>query len=339
MKNYSVIPKPNLRWSAILVTLTIMLSSRLALSTPDIAKVMGPVECGECHTEEVNRWRESQHYKTFKELPRRKKAKEITKALGIKRIKKGSDCVGCHFTQQIVEGQAKVVSGISCESCHSPAKDWIDIHNDYGGKDVKKDQETAEHKSKRIADSLKAGMIVPSDLYTLANNCYGCHLVPNEKLVNKGGHKAGSAFELVSWSQGEVRHNFYSSPTGKENVHASAERKRMMYVIGNVMELEHALRALSKATEKDKFAVTMAKRIKLAAKRLKKITGVQPISEMDNVIAIVDAARLKLNNESALSQAAEKIAAIGKQFAKSHDGSQFSALDTLIPGPDKYKGR
>ena len=166
-----------------------------------MAMVVGAGECGECHKEEVQRWRESQHYKTFKELARRKKTKEITKALGIKRVKKGSECVVCHFTQQIVEGNSKVVAGISCESCHSPAKDWLDIHNDYGGKDFKKDQETVEHKKKRKADSLKAGMIVPSDLYGLANNCYGCHLVPNEKLVNKGGHKAGSAFELVSWSQ------------------------------------------------------------------------------------------------------------------------------------------
>ncbi len=44
-------------------------------------------------------------------------------------------------------------------------------------------------------------------IYDLAKTCYGCHVVPQEDLVNKGGHRAGSAFELVSWSQGEVLHN------------------------------------------------------------------------------------------------------------------------------------
>ena len=41
--------------------------------------------------------------------------------------------------------------------------------------------------------------------------------VPEERLVNVGGHTAGSAFELVSWSQGEVRHNLQKS-AGKDGV-------------------------------------------------------------------------------------------------------------------------
>ena len=55
--------------------------------------------------------------------------------------------------------------------------------------------------------------------------------------MNKGGHKAGSSFELVSWSQGEVRHNTWHSK-GKENVPASAARKRMLYLVGLGVELE-----------------------------------------------------------------------------------------------------
>ena len=80
-------------------------------------------------------------------------------------------------------------------------------------------------------------MIRPSSLYRLAKNCYSCHVVPQEDLVNKGGHPAGSAFELVSWSQGEVRHNTWHSK-GKENVPASAARKRMLYLVGLGVELE-----------------------------------------------------------------------------------------------------
>ena len=97
-------------------------------------------------------------------------------------------------------------------------------------------------------------MIRPKAMYTLAKNCYGCHVVPREKLVNVGGHPAGSKFELVSWSQGEIRHNLWYG-NGKDNKLASAKRKRLMFVVGLVVELETALRAVGKATQKKSYAV------------------------------------------------------------------------------------
>ena len=183
------------------------LMSALPAVADDIKKLKGPDECGECHKKEVEAWRTTRHYKTFNELARTKEAKEIGKKLGLKRLKSESDCLSCHFTQMEVKGKAKTVAGITCESCHGPARDWIDIHSDYGGKDVKKEDESPAHRKERLAKSEAAGMLRPDDLYAVANNCYQCHLVPNENLVNKGGHKAGSAFELVAWSQGEVRQN------------------------------------------------------------------------------------------------------------------------------------
>src|SRR5262245_66605439 len=96
-------------------------------------------------------------------------------------------------------------------------------------------------------------MIRPSALYQLAKNCYGGQVVPQEDLVNKGGHTAGSAFELVSWSQGEVRHNTWHSK-GKENVLANAARKRMLYVIGLGVELETGIRSVSRATVRSRYA-------------------------------------------------------------------------------------
>ena len=139
-------------------------------------------------------------------------------------MKRDSDCLTCHFTAKIIEGKEKVISGISCESCHGPAAKWVKIHGDYGGKKVKKDMETPEHKAERLAKIEEAKMIRPQNLYRVAENCYQCHTVPNEKLVNVGGHKPGSNFELVSWSQGEVRHNFFNSDN-KENRKASPEKK------------------------------------------------------------------------------------------------------------------
>ncbi len=75
--------------------------------------------------------------------------------------------------------------------------------------------------------------------------------------MNKGGHKPGSSFDLVSWSQGEVRHNTWYSQ-GKENVAADAARKRMLYLVGLGVELETGLRAIGKATARKTYAFEMA---------------------------------------------------------------------------------
>jgi len=215
----------------------------------------------------------------------------------------------------------------------------LKVHSDYGGQDVKKDQETPAHKAERIAAVTKAGMIRPADLYGVANNCYQCHLVPNEKLVNQGGHKAGSPFELVSWSQGEIRHNYFSSHSGEENLAAPIERQRMMYVLGNALELEHALRAVGKATAKDRYAVTMAKRVQLVLRRLDAINKAVAIPEVKDMIAIGGGVKLKLNNEAELAPAADKVGKLARQFASKHDGSSLAALDALLPKQDKYKGK
>jgi len=76
-------------------------------------------------------------------------------------------------------------------------------------------------------------------------------------LVNTGGHAAGRPRELVSWSQGEVRHRFLSGTKNKKN---SQERNRMLYLVGRVVDLEYRLRGLAKATKKATYGVAMAKR-------------------------------------------------------------------------------
>ncbi len=157
------------------------------------------------------------------------------------------------------------VAGISCESCHGAGQDWIKVHSGFSGK-TPLFESKAEAKARwKLAES--KGMIRPHSFYQLAKNCYGCHVVPQEDLVNKGGHKAGSAFDLVSWSQGEVRHNTWYSK-GRENVPASAARKRMLYLVGLGVELETALRAIAKATVRKTYAFEMAKRADRARKQL-----------------------------------------------------------------------
>jgi len=315
------------------VTMNVASAQELRLEP---AKVKGPDACGECHKESVLKWKLTRHSKTFKELPRKKSAKTIAKKMGLRRIKAGSDCLTCHFTSAEVKGKVKPIAGITCESCHGAGRDWINVHSDFGGKGVTAQTEKPDHKKVRYEKSESTGMIRPRRLYSVAANCYGCHTVPNEKLVNVGEHPAGSKFELVSWSQGEVRHNVWYS---KKNNGASANRKRMMYIVGKVLDLEFALRGVAKATKKAKYAVAMARRAAAAKKDVGKIAGAVSAPEIKEILAAASKARLKLNNAAELTAAADKISAAAKKFAGSHDGSNFAAIDSMIPGADKYKGK
>ena len=302
----------------------------------DPAKVAGPDACGECHKSSVNSWKLTKHSTSFKTLPRAEAAKEISKKMGLRRIKAGSDCLTCHFTTAIVKDKPKPVAGTSCESCHGAGKDWIKEHSDFGGKGVTRETEVPAHREARYKKSMAAGMIRPADIYRVANNCFECHTVPNEKLVNVGGHKAGSKFDLVSWSQGELRHNVWYT---KANDEASANRKRMLYIVGKALDLEHAMRGVAKATQKAAYAVSMAKRAAAARSALEKVAGTVQVAEISEIVETAKAAALKLNNAAQLNAAADKVGAAARKFASSHDGSKLAAVDALIPGPDTYKGK
>jgi hypothetical protein len=156
--------------------------------------------------------------------------------------------------------------------------------------------------------------------------------------VNKGGHRAGSAFELVSWSQGEVLHNTWYSK-GKDNVPASAERKRMLYLVGLGVELETALRAVGKATARKPYAFEMAKRADAARKQLDAAAKAAPnVPEIATMVEFANSAGLKLNNEVPLTAAADGVSKLLVRITETYDGSTMAGLDSMIPGPDKFKG-
>jgi hypothetical protein len=310
-------------------------TSGVALAVaPDPAKVVGPEKCAECHKAEYAAWKETHHYDTLNSMHRSTRAQGIAEKLGIKSIKHDSVCLNCHYTRQGAGDAADVIAGVSCESCHGAARDWLDVHNDYGGKGATKEGESAEHKKKRVADSIAKGMNRPDDIYPVAAKCFECHDVPEEKLVNLGGHQPGSNFELVSWSQGEVRHNYMD---GKKNAADSPERRRVMYVLGQAAALEWNLRHLAKATEKDVFATSMARRVAGARDALKKVDDAVKIPEVEQMLAAK--AELKLNNQAELSRAADQVGAAAKKLAADADGAKLAAVDPLIPDPSKYKGK
>lgn len=303
----------------------------------DPAKTVGPNACAECHKQEVEAWKGSHHYKTFQEMPRNPEGQAIAKNMGIRRVKSESLCLNCHFTVQKKNDVAEPLSGISCESCHSAGQDWIKVHGGYSGKTAKTETKAEADARWKLADS--KGMIRPGDIYQLAKNCYGCHVVPNEELVNRGGHRAGSTFELVSWSQGEVLHNTWHSK-GKDNTPANAARKRMLYLVGLGVELETALRAISKATARKPYAFEMASRADRARQQLSVAAKAAPaVPEIARMAELGHAAGLKLNNETALSRAADDVSKLLIGISEKYDGTTLAGLDSLIPGRDKFKGQ
>lgn len=302
----------------------------------DPAKTVGANACAECHKKETEAWKTSHHFKTFREMPRSKKANEIADRMGMRRIKSESLCVNCHFTLQKKEGRDELVSGISCESCHGAGQDWIKVHSGFSGKTIL--FESKAEAKERWKQSEAKGMIRPGSLYQLAKNCSGCHVVPQEALVNKGGHKAGSVFELVSWSQGEVRHNTWHNK-GRENAPADAARKRMLYLVGLGVELETAMRAVGKATVRKAYAFEMAKRVDRARKQLEAAGKAAPgVPEIAEIVKLSYSAGVTLNNDSRLSAAADGISKLLEGISGKYDGSTMSGLDSLIPAPDKFKG-
>ena len=300
------------------------------------AKIVGPNACAECHKQEVEAWKGTHHFKTFREMPRNTDAKEIAEKMGVRRIKSESLCLNCHFTVQQKNNKEEPVAGISCESCHGAGKDWIKVHSGFSGKKEQTETKAEEEARWKLADS--KGMIRPRSLYQLAKNCYGCHVVPQEDLVNKGGHRAGSDFELVSWSQGEVLHNTWYSK-GKDNVPASAARKRMLYLVGLGVDLETALRAVGKATVRKPYAFEMAARADRARKQLAAAAKAAPnVPEIAKMVEFAYSAGLKLNNERSLTAAADGVSKLLASITEKYDGSTMAGLDGLIPGPDKFKG-
>ncbi len=305
-----------------------------AQAATDHAKIVGPTQCTECHKETGAIWEATPHFETFRKMPKEKKAREIAKKMGFKRIKSGSLCLDCHFTSQPKGDKLKPIAGISCESCHNAGADWIKVHSGFSGK--KKDTESPEEAKQRWIKSDAAGMIRPREMYDWAKNCYGCHTVPNEKLVNVGGHTPGSDFELVAWSQGKIRHNLWYTKTNDE---ATPARKRLMYVVGQAVELETSLAAVGQATMEMDYAVKMTARAKKAQDNFAKIATALAMPEIKAIAAQSAGAQLKVGSGGPLGAAATEIGKLTRAIVEKYDGSGMAAIDSMLPSPDKYKGK
>ena len=300
-----------------------------------------PERCGECHAAEFEVWETTAHAGGFDTLHRRDRAKEIYRSLGLRLIRRGADettpsCLSCHYTPVLRRGELRAGAGVTCESCHGPARDWVSVHNDYGVAEADFQRaatlETPEYRARRVAASREAGMRRPSDLYDVAANCFGCHTVPKEELVNAGGHSTGSDFEIVAWSE-RIRHNFldsYRTADGRANAERSREWKRRMYVVGRALDVEYAVRGLAAATRQDElYFAAMSDRAGAAVDELLEIADRVDLPAIRAILAAWDAVDVSIGDPARLRAAADLMQASTRQFIAASDGAALAALDPL----------
>ena len=314
----------------------LLLAARPLVAAPGPEKVTGPVSCAECHPQEIEVWKASTHFKSLRLAHRTPEAAQMVEKLGLQPMKTEPACVACHYLSKAGAAGPEIVA-VSCESCHDAGADWIKTHGDYGP-GGKRATETAEHRTARIADAVAHGMISSQDLYGLGRNCYVCHVLLDEKMVNVGGHLAGSAgFSLLAWTQGEVRHNVLGEEH-RTNPEATPENKRRMLAVGWILETEYSFRATARATEKATYGVTYARRADAARKMLEKIQTLAPTPQLAAILEVARPVGLRLNNAAELNAAADRLATLGRAFSDQVTGAQLAALDALLPTPDTYKG-
>ena len=306
----------------------------------EFSRVVGAERCGECHRKEVQSWKETAHFATWSDMHRRDRAKMIASKLGLKKgIKRNDLCRTCHYTSRVDGDRVKPFSGVSCESCHGGARDWIDDHNDYGNPQNLRAMETPEHRRTRRLHCHEAGMLRTDTLYHLAARCYECHTVPQEELVNQGGHKPGSPIELVSWVQGEVRHNYLRSEEAENRANTPAQR-RVLFVLGQLLDLEYALRGITKVTVKGRYSRGIVRRAQKAHQRLVGLSERVQITELESLLEewpVDETGKPKLSRNTALDRA-KAVSEAAQRFVQNHDGIALTALDPLLPASSEYVG-
>lgn len=263
----------------------------IAMPDVDPEKVVGRDKCAACHNREIEAWQESAHAKTAFAKLGTADAKKWGDALGIADVKTDRFCISCHGTPRMDGGSLVIEEGNSCESCHGAAggeDGWFEAHGDFGLPYENMDdliaqrienKEDPDHRRQRFETCFKSGMNRADDVMAIVKNCLECHAVPIAELAELG-HPSSDKFEFVEWAQGEVRHNFLldretnaESPSGwlafRKGSTADG-RKRLMFVIGQLADLEFSFRTRSRIVAKNELLDRTEDRIKDAVKAVRK---------------------------------------------------------------------
>jgi hypothetical protein len=114
-------------------------------------------------------------------------------------------CLACHALDVPEAQRARtfdLADGVSCESCHGPASNWLGPHTTKGW----------THQQ-----SIEAGMYDDRDLISRSQKCLSCHLGTSEKFVDHQMIAAGHPdlyFELASFSSVMPKH--WQEPRDRE---------------------------------------------------------------------------------------------------------------------------
>ncbi|BBM81873.1 multiheme c-type cytochrome [Candidatus Uabimicrobium amorphum] len=283
-------------------------------------KIIGQEECKICHKKEYGVWAGTLHNQTYDSLHVSSTTAKIMKRLKLSGSpKKQESCRRCHYTAKPRGSFIRTIGAIACERCHGAAKDWVMIHNIA---DI--------DKTERRKKAGEAGMFHPGDVYGIANNCYSCHIIDDEKLVDRGRHPIGKEdFKFVVETQGKMRHNFTS---GKGiNIPASPQRKRLFYIVGQSLELQHYLRALGNSKKQRNFFLLTRARLKKCADEMVNIHKATNKKETEFILKVLSEVKVTPNNKAQLYKAADYIHNATRKLIDNYEIESISSLDALLP--------
>lgn len=306
--------------------------------------VVGPKVCLDCHKSEYLAWMQTMHFDDHRLEGQR--AQELIDAYGDSQV-----CFQCHKTPQRDRlGRVLANTGVSCESCHGAAggqQGWLNRHAVYGPNLTRMSEESAAHYESRLAFCDAAGMIRAARIDEVARNCYACHIVGDEQLL-QAGHKTGQAgFELIPWIQGEVRHNFHLNQQVNSETpsllttrfgRTQLERQRVMFVVDYLVRIEICLRNFAAADTENlgsDYAQEWVDRIESANDDFEEfvleLLEDAEIEEPELTAAFEEVAELEFDrtreDQAAAWRAADTVGAAATRFVERHDGSRLEVLD------------
>jgi len=327
-------------------------------SAVDPARIEGHAKCVDCHRAEVRAWKASKHAtRAFDLLRTSANARDYAEKLGIRPrdIARSSICIRCHATPSVneVTHRPTVLTSVSCEACHNPSggqDGWLNAHGSYGSAGTLREYEDEAHYQQRIARCHEAGQLRSADLYGLAKRCFACHVVGDEALA-EADHPLGDRFELTTAMLGEVRHNLFlnervnaevatlwTDPLHHGGGRSAAGRKRVIYLVGQLVDLEVSFRNLAQSTSDGPIVESMVARIEATFFPLldlpedleqAEIPEIEALAE--NLEPVVDQLLddgFDPDSKQQYLEAAEEAAKAAQAFAR-RDGNQLTEIDEL----------
>ena len=176
----------------------------------------------------------------------------------------------------------------------------------------------------------------PSNLYLLAKSCYECHLVDDAELVNQSSHPAVSdRFNMVSWSQGSMRHN-YLRTNGVGNELSSPARLRVMFVTDILTRTQYLLKALVDSQPGSRHQAIMQSELLAATEKIgtiSKAVANQWIDEAAKAVRSLDDQSTAKDRK----KVAEFLGKLAFDFADKEILHSLEAIQPMLPSQDSYR--